>query len=150
MVTGCLLDRKCYRIPRDPGASWEALKAEGGKPKSEKGLTGAFHTGFRLPTACKAGRTDLCPPGTGAAGRGLSALPGFEISKLRGGDDGGVSKPGEKKARSHHLPFAAGAAQAFAALAGRTALVFAEHIGHLGRSEEHTSELQSRQYILCR
>src|SRR3712207_8307957 len=28
--------------------------------------------------------------------------------------------------------------------------LMANHIGRLGRSEEHTSELQSRQYLVCR
>src|SRR3712207_5961434 len=41
-------------------------------------------------------------------------------------------------------------AERFSELVGARVLLKREDLAHTGRSEEHTSELQSRQYLVCR
>src|SRR3712207_7500343 len=73
-------------------------------------------------------RSQAPPPAAGRGGRarGAQAAPA-RAGRARGRDPARARPPGHQRERSLGLAVAAG-----------------------GRSEEHTSELQSRQYLVCR
>src|SRR3712207_8533868 len=81
---------------------------------------------------------------------GSPLLPYTPLSRSRHAGRGRIDRPtphGSRRAGEAPAPKrVAGAVRDWAAADGRTAPVTGSH----RRSEEHTSELQSRQYLVCR